>query len=268
MADLQELISRGRFIFTGAPKRLDVFKSINGKKSTKEIARTLGRRLTSVLQDIEKFRNFELAREKRDKNGNVVKKGGASVYEKSPLVKHVGLTYFQGIAETKRLVKIKQTAKIKRLKLATIHIPSENEILDICKNGEDQLYEFKAAGTEAYKISKKIAAYLHTKKGGIIFYGIDDDGTIIGSDKKRQDFDQTIHNSIRDNIDPAPNISVKERNVMGSKIIIIIIPPWDRKTMYQYTYQGDNRYYIKKGTNIFALKPDEIRKLSRGEYIV
>ena len=53
---------------------------------------------------------------------------------------------------------------------------------------------------------------------------------------------------------------------MGTKIIVIIIPAWDRKTIYQYTKDG--RYYIRKGTNVFALQPDEIRKLSIGEYII
>ena len=82
------------------------------------------------------------------------------------------------------------------------------------------------------------------------------------------EFDQRIQNSIRNTITPPPNIEVKDRNVMGSKIILIIIPPWDRKTIYQYTL--DNRYYIniRKGTNVFALKPEEIKKLSKGEAIV
>lgn len=266
MAELQEFITRGRFTFSGASKRFETFKLINGKKSTKEIARKTGRRLSAVLQDIEKLKDMELVKEKKDKNGNIIKKERATVYEKNPLIKHVPLSYFQDVAETSKLVKKVPVRKAKGPKLATIHMPSEKEILDICKHGEDQLYEFKAPGTETHKITKEIAAFLHTKNGGIIFYGIDDDGTIIGSDIKRQKFDQKIQNSIRNTTSPSPNIVIKERNVVGSKVIMIIIPPWDRKTLYQYT--KDNRYYIRKGTNIFALQPDEIKKLTRGEYIV
>ena len=40
--ELQELISRGRFVFSGAPKRLEVFRLINGKRNTKEIAIKIG----------------------------------------------------------------------------------------------------------------------------------------------------------------------------------------------------------------------------------
>lgn len=181
-------------------------------------------------------------------------------------MKHVSLSYFQDVAETSRLVKRTPTRKTKSAKLGVIHVPSEKEILDICKNGEDQLYEFKVPGTDTPKITKEIAAFLHTKNGGIIFYGIDDDGTVIGSDIKRQEFDQKMQNSIRNTVSPQPNIETRQRNIMASAIIMVIIPPWDRKTIYQYT--KDVRYYVRKGTNVFALQPDEIKKLSRGDYIV
>jgi predicted HTH transcriptional regulator len=115
-------------------------------------------------------------------------------------------------------------------------------------------------------ISEEIAAFLHTKKGGIILYGIDDSGTILGSNIKRQDFDQRIHNSIRNTINPSPNVDIIEKDVMGAKIILVIIPPWDRKSLYQYTKKG--RYLIRKGTNKFALQPDELKKLSQGIYVV
>ena len=53
--ELQELISRGRFLFSGAIKRFEIFKLINGKKSAKEIAIKVDRSFSSVLQDIEKM---------------------------------------------------------------------------------------------------------------------------------------------------------------------------------------------------------------------
>lgn len=265
MAELQELVSRGRFVFSGASKRFEVFKLINGKRSTKEIARKTGRRLSSVLGDIQNLKHMELVKEKKDRNGDILKKEGGVVYEKTPLIKHVPLSYFQDVAKTSRLVKKIRTRKTKGTKLAVIHVPSEKEILDICKDGEDQLYEFKAPGTDTAKITKEIAAFLHTRNGGIIFYGIDDDGTIIGSDIKRQELDQKMQNSIRYTLSAQPNIEIRERNVMGSTVLMVIIPPWDRETIYQYT--KDTRLYIRKGTNVFALQSDEIKKLSRGEYI-
>lgn len=265
MVDLQELISRGRFIFSNAQKRKEVFNLVNGKRSTKEIATKAGRSLSAVIQDLEKLRDVELVREKRNGN-NIVKKNGATVYEKIPLIKHVPPSYFDSISKTNKLVKEKVSRKGKTQRAISIRIPTENEILDICKNHEDQLYEFKAPRVEINKITREIAAFLHTKSGGIIFYGIDDDGGIISSDLKRYELDHKIQNSIRNTISPQPNIEVKEKNIMGSTVLLVVIPPWDRKTIYQYTKDG--RYYIRRGENVFALKPDEITKLSKGEYVV
>lgn len=264
MITLQELISRGRFIFQGASKRLEVFKLIDGKLSTKEIAIKVGRSHSSVLNDIKKLKDMELIREKTV-NGQILKKDRSTVFEKNPMVRHVPYTYFSNVTNTAVFLKEKKKRKEKLPKPRKLHIPNENEILDICKHGEDQLYEFKSPGVDTQKITKEIAAFLHTKDGGIIFYGIDNDGSIIGSDIKRQDFDQKIQNSIRNSISPSPTIEIKEKKVIGYPIILIVIPPWDRKTLYQYK---DGRYYIRKGTNVFALKPNEIKKLARGEYII
>jgi predicted transcriptional regulator len=266
VVDLQELIIRGRMIFDGASRRLEVFELVNGNRSTNEIARKSGRSLSAVDQDVEKIRDMELIQEKKDTKGKFIKKDGGIVYEKTPLIKHIPISYFDDIANTSKLIKKTQKGRAKISKPASIRVPSENEILDICKHGEDQLYEFKAPGVGADKVTKEIAGFLHTKGGGVIFYGVDDDGTIIGADMRRQDFDQKIQNSVRNTVSPSPSIEIKERKVMGALVLLVVVAPWDRKTIYQDTMDG--RYYIRRGTNIFALKPDEIRKLSQGVFVV
>lgn len=266
MVDLQELIVRGRMIFDGASRRLEVFELLSSSRSTKEIARESGRSLSAVDQDIEKLRDLELILEKKDSKGNVIKKDGSIVYEKNPVIRHVSISYFGDVASTSKLVKKTVKGQAKVSKPVTIHVPSENEILDICKEGEDQLYEFKAPGVTADKLTKEIAGFLHTKGGGVIFYGVDDDGTIIGADMTRQHLDQRIQNSIRNTISPSPSVDIKERKLIGSVVLLVAVPPWDRKTIYQYTMDG--RYYIRRGTNIFALKPDEMKKLSQGVFVV
>jgi len=264
---LQEMILRGRFIFSKAPKRFEVFSLVNGKRTGKDIARKVGRSQSSVLQDIQMLRDFGLVVEKKDSDGNIARKSGSTVFEKTPFAKHIPDSYFRGVADTRVLAK--QRLDSKRVRSSTspeIHVPDKNEVLDICRHGEDQLHEFKAPGTSTDKITKEIAALLHTRHGGLIFYGVEDDGSILGTDLSRQEFDQRIQNSIRNTISPTPKIEVEERDVLGSVIILIVIPPWNRKTIYQYT--KNERYYIRRGTNVFALKPDEMRKIGKGEYVV
>lgn len=266
--NIQELISRGRFIFSGAPKRLEVFKLINGKRSSKEISGRTSRTLSSVLNDIQKMRDMGLVEPKVDTKGAPVRKDACVVYEKVPLMRHIPISYFQGIDKIqKRIIKgMEVSKKVKRSPSKPLSIPSTTEILDICKHGEDQIYEFKDPRVETSKITKEIAAFLHTKNGGLLFYGIDDDGSIVGSNVRRQDFDHALQNSIRNTISPQPNIEIEEREVLGHKIIIIVIPPWDRKSLYQY--KKDRRFYIRRGANVFVATPSELKKLGKGKFVI
>jgi len=104
----------------------------------------------------------------------------------------------------------------------------------MCKSGEGQTLEFKAAGTDARKITKEIAAMLHTRLGGIILYGVDDDGTIQGSDVSRQKLDQPLQNSIKNSVAPAAVVTLKSASVLGTEVLVVIVPPWNRRDVYQF----------------------------------
>jgi predicted HTH transcriptional regulator len=136
--------------------------------------------------------------------------------------------------------------------------------LDICRNGEDQIHEFKAAGTDVQKLTKECAALANTKLGGLIFYGVEDDGTIAGTDKRRQQLDQPIQNSIRNAISPALIIDLVEKEVLGHKIILLRIPAWNRKDVYQYM----GKVLLRIGTNVFVAKPEQTKKLHKGIPII
>jgi predicted HTH transcriptional regulator len=132
--------------------------------------------------------------------------------------------------------------------------------LDICRDGEDQIHEFKAAGIDVQKLTKEIAAFANTKFGGLIFYGVENDGIIAGTDKRRQELDQPLQNSIKNSISPSLTIDIAEKDVLGHKIAIIQVPAWNRKDVYQY----EGRVYIRLGTNVFVAKPEQSRKLHDG----
>jgi len=264
--EIQELISRGRLLFSGAPKRLEVFKLVNGKRCAKEISRKCGKPYVPTLNDLLKMKDLELIAPRKDENGKTIKKDNSVVYEKVPLIRHISISYFSDSTKVvKETVESKKlTGKTKMKSISSLHIPTENEILDICKNGEDQIYEFKAAGTDIRKITKEVAAFANTKLGGLIFYGIEDDGTIVGTDKRRQELDQSIQNSIKNTISPPLIVDIKERDILGHKIIMIRVPAWNRKDVYHY----EGRVHIRKGTNVFVATPDESRKLHKGISII
>src|SRR5437867_600158 len=102
---LQEIITRGRFVFLGAAKRLEVFNLVDGKRTSKEIARKARRSQIGVLNDLKKLRDFGLVMEKTDSKGNIVTRERSAIFEKSPLARHVSAKYFSPIADTKPLAK-------------------------------------------------------------------------------------------------------------------------------------------------------------------
>jgi predicted HTH transcriptional regulator len=264
--ELQELITRGRLLFGGAEKRLQVFNLINGKRTGKEIAKQTGRSQSSVLQDLQRMRDMGLVRPVLDGTGVAVKKDGAGVFEKVPELRHIRPKYFDDpVAANRKLGRPKlnagRTPNAKRH--GQIRVPNQNEILDICRTGEDHFHEFKAAGTDSRKITKELAAFAHTRDGDILFYGIDDDGTVSGSDKRRQELDQSVQNSVRNTIKPALHVEVRQASVLAQVVLLVIVPPWNGKDVYFY----EDRVYIRKGTNAFVATPDECKKLHRGEYI-
>ncbi len=262
--ELQEIVARARLLFEGAMKRRQVFELINGKRSAKEIARKTGKTLAGALRDLQMMRDMELIAPRKNEDGSIFKRDNSVVYEVSPLLKHLSPSYFD---EPEKLVakKPKESSKKSRKSIMSIiAIPSIKQTLDICSNGEDQLYEFKAAGAIPEKLAKEICAFANTKGGGIIFYGVEDDGSIAGSDMSRQKFDQVIQNSIKHNITPTPGIKLIEQDILGYKIILIIVPAWNRKDVHHF----QDAIYIRRGTNVFKAKADEARKLHNGEYVV
>ncbi|NQU98995.1 ATP-binding protein [Candidatus Woesearchaeota archaeon] len=263
--DIQEIISRGRFIFSDAPKRLDVFKLVNGRMSAKDIARKTNKSLTSTLNDFRKIKDVGLINIKKDSEGRKVQKEGSIVYEKVSLVKQIPISYFQNPIKSQKTVQIVTKRNKKRTQKVTyISFPSEKNIIDICSSGENQIHEFKAAGTEFKKIVKEIAAMLHNKNGGIILYGVEDSGKIVGTDLRAQELDQPLQNTIRDSIDPSPpNVKIKQQKVLGQEIILLSVPAWNRKEVYQYNH----KVYVRKGTNAFPAKSADTRKLHKGQYL-
>jgi len=262
--ELQELVARARLLFGDAGKRRHIFELINGKRSAKEIARKSGKKLSGTLHDLQKMRDMELIVPRQDGSGSVMKRDNSIVYERAPLMKHLPSSYFKS---PEKLVRKKPQAGAKRPKtraLSVVSTPSIEETLDICNTGEDQLYEFKAAGTSADKLAKEICAFANTKMGGIVFYGVEDDGSIAGSDMTKQRFDQMLQNSIKHNVTPTPVIRLVSQDVLGYKIILIVVPPWNKREVHHF----QDGVYIRRGTNVFKTKADETRKLHDGAYVI
>jgi predicted HTH transcriptional regulator len=270
MQSLQELITRGRFAFSDAPARLDTFTHVNGKRNTKEIASKVKRHVNNVRRDLTTLSDVGLIEPKLSTKGTPMTKDGFPIFDKVPLARTIPVRYFTGAgaiapaSKSDLRVLPRAASKSRSAGRQTLAVPSEPEILEIAKNGEDQVYEFKRAGVEVPKITREIAAMLNTERGGLIFYGIDDDGTISGTDMSRQKLDQAVQNSLRNTVSPSATVALRSVKVLGTEILVLVVPPWNRKDVYQL----DGRVHIRKGTNVFIAGPEEVKSLHRGDPVV
>lgn len=264
--DLQELTSRSRILFAKATERLGVFKLVNGHRTAADIAISMKRNVNNVHRDLRRLSDAELIRVRIRADERPLRIMGFLVYEKVPLARTIPASYFRDRVEPQRQRPRVKKARIEKPKARTqaLSVPTGPEILDICRKGEDQIYEFKGPGTELRKITKEIAAMLNTKQGGLILYGIADNGKMQGTDVTRQEFDQRLHNSVRNLIDPAATVTLKSVPLLNGEILVIIVPPWNGSDVYMF----EEKVLLRKGTNTFAAKPEELRELFLGEPVV
>jgi predicted HTH transcriptional regulator len=259
MITLQELITRGKFVMSEAPSRLQVFEAVDGRRNVKDIASMTGRHENNVRRDLSVLVDAGLIQIKGEPSR-------LPIFEKVPLARTIPLRYFQPIAKRPEPAVITEEAKAKRKARGKteLAVPTESELLEIAKDGEDQLHEFKAPGVDVSKLTKEIAAMLNTSQGGMILYGIDDDGTIIGTDLTKQKLDQPLHNSVKNTVTPAPVFRLESVKVFGTEVLVIIVPPWNRRDVYQF----QEKFYVRKGTNVFAARTEEVKTLFSGQYII
>jgi len=251
---LQELITRGRHVMANAPSRLRVFEAVDGRRTAAEIAGVTGRHVNNVRTDLGILRDVGLIHASGSRN---------PVYSKDPLARSIGKKYFESTRKRPSGVTdrdLEPPARRTTRRRKGLPVPTAGEVLEIAKSGEDQLHEFKSSGVETSKLTREVAAMLHNSEGGMIFYGIDDDGTISGSDVPRQKLDQSLQNSIKNGISPSASIKLGSVSVLGNEIIVIVVPPWNKREVYQF----QERILIRKGTNVFAATSDEIRSLYEG----
>jgi hypothetical protein len=251
-----------------APERLRLFQQVDGKRNTAELARAVKRHINNTRRDLNLLRDAGLIQPVMRK-GEELRTSGHPVYEKVPLARTIPHRLFSATPSAPLRTSSRQATpkadhgRGHRSMPGPLAYPTENEILDIARLGEDQTHEFKRQGTEARGITREIAAMLNTREGGMILYGIDDAGSIEGSDVSSQRLDQPLQNAIRNTISPAATVKMRSINVLGTPVIVIIVPPWNRRQVYHY----EGRVLLRRGTNVFVAKPEESKQLHAGKYI-
>jgi ATP-dependent DNA helicase RecG len=123
-------------------------------------------------------------------------------------------------------------------------------------------YEFKSAlETQRPKSWLKTVSAYANGIGGRFFYGVDDNGSVIGLDDVKQVSEQ-ISKLIQARISPLPEFNLKPYVIDGKTVLVLIVlrgetPP------YYYVADGNTIAYVRIGDESVPTSPQQLSELAR-----
>ena len=96
------------------------------------------------------------------------------------------------------------------------------QIKEVIADGESLTTEFKQRFSTHNKIAKEIIAFANTK-GGILFFGVDDDGSIYGVESEKE-IAELVKETAEEYCEPHINYKLKFVELFGREIVIAEIP--------------------------------------------
>lgn len=114
------------------------------------------------------------------------------------------------------------------------------ELFDLIEEGEGIDIEFKRQFSSPEKIAKEIIALANTK-GGYVFFGVDDDGSIYGVPSEKSELDEIEHAS-QFLCDPSVRIITETVHAgKGKYIVLVRVPESDTKPHYLVDFDNSGR---------------------------
>jgi len=117
----------------------------------------------------------------------------------------------------------------------------EFELREILLRGEDSEHQFKRKLEDQDKLASEIVAFLNSR-GGRIFVGVEDDGSISGI---TGEMDNLISNTCNDSVKPPCQVYTENVSTSDGLVVIIEVPNGDNKP-YQ---DKKNQFWKKKGAD-------------------
>jgi len=131
------------------------------------------------------------------------------------------------------------------------------ELKNLIAEGESFTIEFKRQFSSAEKIAKELIAFANTK-GGMILFGVDDDGTIVGVESEKSETD-LIFEAAKNYCEPeiVPIVQVIELN--GKDVVVAIVEESVRKPHRLQDYKNK----IDRGAKVYIRINDKSVLASR-----
>ncbi|MCF6268896.1 MAG: ATP-binding protein [Melioribacteraceae bacterium] len=111
------------------------------------------------------------------------------------------------------------------------------KIKEVIANGENSTTEFKRRFSTHNKIAKEIIAFANTK-GGVLLFGVDDDGSIYGVESEKE-IAELFKETVEDYCEPLINYKLKFMELFGREIVVAEIPSSNLKPHRIQDYQKE-----------------------------
>jgi ATP-dependent DNA helicase RecG len=132
-----------------------------------------------------------------------------------------------------------------------------SKILAKISNGEDSYTQFKEKIISAKDLAKEFVAFSNSE-GGIIIFGVSDDGKIKGLEQGLiESIGQLIGNVANENVKPPIHPITQNISIEDKKLIVVIIEQGVNKPYA--TSSGD--YYIKSSSDKKKISQEQLRRL-------
>ncbi|MCS7229941.1 MAG: ATP-binding protein [Candidatus Kryptonium sp.] len=137
------------------------------------------------------------------------------------------------------------------------------QLNNILFEGEGLTVEFKRKVSSPEKIARAMIAFANTH-GGVLIFGIDDDGSVIGVNSEKEEID-LIFTAAREHCYPPIEPKIEIFELEGKDVIVVTIEKSEEKPHYLISSNGDaGKVFIRLGSqNVIA--SDEMIKLLKSE---
>ncbi|MDR2204200.1 MAG: ATP-binding protein [Nitrososphaerota archaeon] len=138
---------------------------------------------------------------------------------------------------------------------------SDDELLELIKNGENHCVEFKKAIDTPDKLDEiaQTAVAFANNQGGIIIIGVDDHGKIVGYTRPSDKPKDKITNTITNKCQPMIDYTLHDKKLQGTDLIIVQVNA-GRNNLYAYE---QIHFYKRTGATNSHIPVYEINELRK-----
>lgn len=119
---------------------------------------------------------------------------------------------------------------------------TKHQLREIIQNGENSKVEFKRKLNSSFKIAKEICA-LANSSGGVIIIGVDDDGTVVGIESEKYEYDLVIE-ACRFYLSPNLEPEIIHFDFLRIELLVVIIKESMNKPIKVKMLDKDNKRYF------------------------